>query len=56
MPDWGWPQWVVAALTSFGVLLAAAKHGDARPPYDLTASFLAAIITFWLLWMGGFWS
>lgn len=50
-----WPQWVMLALISTGVVLHISKHGEQIGEYNGVARFANACIMIWLLWCGGFW-
>jgi hypothetical protein len=51
----GWPQWVVIGLLIFNLGVSLAMDGKPRSPMSFMASAIGAVITWWLLWMGGFW-
>ena len=55
--NWGWPQFVMAALYAVNIGFCLAKHGQPkRDTYDLTDAFIAPGILRWLMYMGGFWT
>lgn len=55
----GWPQYVYAGLIILGLGMSIAQHGEPRTGSDARHNFftsaIAAAISFWLLWAGGFW-
>ena len=50
----GWPQITIIAMYAAGVALAAALHGQPRPPYSLWSQLFAVAIGASLLYAGGF--
>lgn len=52
----GWPQWIVIGFMLLGLGIALAKHGEPRSPFSFWSALIGQAITWWLLWMGGFWS
>jgi hypothetical protein len=51
---WGWPQLTYLGLTILGMGIILAKHGDPAPDYDVRRTFFSTGLTFFLLYMGGF--
>lgn len=53
---WQWPQWTYFVLLVFGLLVAAAQHGDKRTgEHNAVLSFAVSALVAWLLHEGGFW-
>lgn len=50
-----WPQYLYAGLLVLGIVIHVSKHGQPRDPYDGPIAFISALITAWILYMGGFW-
>lgn len=48
------PQIIMIALIFVSIGINLAKHGEERPAYNVWTSLIAAIISFMLLWWGGF--
>lgn len=55
MTAWHWPQWVLAGLLAFDVVIHISKDGEPRRAYNGPIGALSVGITAWLLWCGGFW-
>ncbi len=52
---WGWPQYVLIALTGWSVFYNVVNHGKPDTPHNAYAACIGAAVTAWLLHMGGFW-
>jgi hypothetical protein len=50
----GWPQIAVIALTSAGLAISLAKHGEDRGRFSFPVALLSAAIEIGLLYAGGF--
>lgn len=53
--NWEWPQWVYLGLFVLSVVASVSKHGENKGEYNGPATTLAAMLCFWILYMGGFW-
>lgn len=53
---WGWPQWLMVSLTILSALIVTNRHGQAQKPYNMNTFFISAIIHYWMLVAGGFFS
>lgn len=51
-----WPQWTVIILLVLGVGVSLALDGKERSPHSFLTTLVSALINWWLLWMGGFFS
>ena len=49
-----WPQWTFIFLLTLGLGLALGKHGDPRSNWSFWATLFNSVITFALLYYGGF--
>jgi hypothetical protein len=52
---WGWPQWVTVIMSLLSLSFIAVQHGKPRDDnYNFAVSFMAQIISYFILVMGGF--
>lgn len=57
MSDWGWPQWVLAALLVLRFVGGLSLHGKPKEgEYNAGENAFFCLLWSWLLWAGGFWS
>ncbi len=57
MDNWHWPQWTMAILMFFRLIIFASNHGKpVKEPYNFHMACLGAASTAFLLWKGGFWN
>lgn len=52
----GWPQWVLLVLMVLTCLGYFIKDGKPREDWQWEHGIINFALSWWLLWMGGFWS
>ena len=56
VPDWNLAQWIYTGIIVASVILAPFVDDLPEKPHDTTTAWLGALISWILLYFGGFWS